>query len=154
MNKAGPWSVCPVSNPDPNNTIGLFRKLSCHGAMKRDSLFVVDPLQSPLLFVMDHNICSFIVQNTAPSVATLLYTVKPVNYDHPRDWQNVVLIFRWSQLSVLIQCRTHYMGLKLCVLNFQVVSFVRWSQGQVRLYSVCSILLQQAVSTQVWSSGG
>ena len=24
MNKAGPWSGCPVSNPDPNNTIGLF----------------------------------------------------------------------------------------------------------------------------------
>ena len=24
MNKAGPWSRCPVSNPDPNNTIGLF----------------------------------------------------------------------------------------------------------------------------------
>ena len=24
INKAGPWSGCPVSNPDPNNTIGLF----------------------------------------------------------------------------------------------------------------------------------
>ena len=22
-NKAGPWSGCPISNPDPNNTIGL-----------------------------------------------------------------------------------------------------------------------------------
>ena len=28
MNKGPPWSGCPVSNPDPKNTIGLFSSLS------------------------------------------------------------------------------------------------------------------------------
>ena len=61
-------------------------------------------------------------------------TVKPVNYDHRRDWEKAVLILRWSQLPGLFQCGTHYMGLKLRVLYFQVVSFVRWLLGQVWLY--------------------
>ena len=26
MNKAGPWSGCPVSNPDPENAIGLLQE--------------------------------------------------------------------------------------------------------------------------------
>ena len=54
-------------------------------------------------------------------------TVKAVNYDHWREWEKVVLILRWSLLGL------HYMGQKLCVLNFQVVCFVSWSQGQVSL---------------------
>ena len=29
-NKPGPWSRCPVSNPDPNNTIGLFPVWELH----------------------------------------------------------------------------------------------------------------------------
>ena len=34
-------------------------------------------------------------------------------------------------------------GLKLCVRNFQVVAFVRWSQGQVQLYFIASLVLCQ-----------
>ena len=53
---------------------------------------------------------------------------------------------RWAQFAFLrwlhFQEGTPYIwihelkGLKLCVRNFQVVAFVRWSQGQVRLYTI------------------
>ena len=44
MNKAGPWSGCPVSNPDPKNTIGLLtnaieRECSLHDIDGRERHF-------------------------------------------------------------------------------------------------------------------
>ena len=38
MNKAGCWSGCPVSNPDPNNTIGLLGRWGAHITLDRPSL--------------------------------------------------------------------------------------------------------------------
>ena len=53
----------------------------------------------------------------------------------PKGLGKMVLILRWSLLPGLVRCKMHYMGLILRVLNFQVVSFGRWLQGQVWLYS-------------------
>ena len=42
MNKAGPWSGCPVSNPDPKNTIGLF--VQVHIRRERWIVLMLSPI--------------------------------------------------------------------------------------------------------------
>ena len=46
--------------------------------------------------------------SSSVSLCRIIHAVKPVRYDHPRAWNWVVLIHRWSRLQGAVQCRTHY----------------------------------------------
>ena len=65
------------------------------------SLFLFDKTTHPLVFSLMH--VSKVLKRRKSNLEVYLCTVKPVNYDHRRDWEWVVLFLRWCYLPGLIQ---------------------------------------------------
>ena len=65
------------------------------------SLFLFDKTTHSFVFsLMD---VSKVLKRRKSNLEVYLCTVKPVNYDHRRDWEWVVLFLRWCHLPGLIQ---------------------------------------------------
>ncbi len=65
------------------------------------------------------------------------YTVKLVYKDHPKDQQNVVLIYRWSLYAGSIAWKLYTWGTVKGGLYKQVVFLFRWSLEQVFHEQIC-----------------